>query len=185
MHNRLTNLLPTGRIRAVRREYFLRLAIVALSMLSLLIVAHALLLIPTYLFAREEAARIEANIAQGGGPTSQEEQEVQVRTQMLVATSIELAELASQPTASTAIRSVLGVPHPGVRITGFTFTAPQAEDAARLQVTGIANSRDQLRQYASALEQLPFVAQADLPISAYAKETDISFTITLSGTLIP
>jgi len=185
MRSQLTNLLPVSRIRGVRRAYFLRLAVITLILLSLLVIGHALLLIPTYLYAREQAAQDQAQITQSGGATSAEEQEVKERTQILVTTGNELAGIASQPTASAAIRSVLNVPHPGVQIIGFTFTAPQGEKAGQLGVTGVAGSRDQLRQYTTALGQLPFVAQADLPISAYAKENDIPFTITLSGPLIP
>jgi hypothetical protein len=32
---------------------------------------------------------------------------------------------------------------------------------------------------------LPYVAKADLPISSFAKETDIPFSITLTGSLTP
>lgn len=186
MHNRLTNLLPEMSARSLRRQYFLRLIAVALGMLTLLIIAHAFLLVPTYLYARDQAAQSRAALAaQGGGTESLEEKEVQVRTKTLASTTAALAALDALPTASAAIRNVLATPHPGVMLTGFTFSAPQAKQAAKLGVTGIAASRDQLQQYVTALSQLPFVDTADLPISAYAKERDIPFTVTISGTLMP
>ncbi len=54
-----------------------------------------------------------------------------------------------------------------------------------MTVSGMAATRDALRQYATALGGLPYVSKADLPISAYAKDSDITFTITLTGTLTP
>jgi len=49
----------------------------------------------------------------------------------------------------------------------------------------VADNRETLRQYLGVLDALPQVAKAELPISAYAKEKDIGFTITLTGTLEP
>jgi hypothetical protein len=185
MPNRLTNLLPSGHVRSVRRQYFMRLATVGMLMLALLIAMQAILLVPTYLYARTQVAQNTATLAASGEGGSVEEQEFQTRSQELARISGDLAGLTQLPSASNAIRSVLAVPHPGVALSGFTFSAPKGEAPARLDVSGIAASRDTLRQYAAALSALPFVTNADLPISAYAKERDISFTITLSGSLMP
>ncbi len=49
----------------------------------------------------------------------------------------------------------------------------------------MAQTRDALRGYVEALNQLPYVSKADLPISAYAKESAIPFMVTLTGSLQP
>ena len=68
----LTDLLPSDAARAVRRDYFLRLACVAAAMLALLLIAHGLLLIPTYEYLKREVAERSARSAQnvGGAPGS-------------------------------------------------------------------------------------------------------------------
>lgn len=183
----LTNLLPEARKRKFRRRYFLRLATVLLILLSLLTLLHGVLLLPTYLYAYNEVTRSKAELAlRQASEDAAGEIELTARQAKLVAISADLGQLASTPAASTLLRNLLVVPRPGIALTGFTFTAPSGTGTvARMQVTGVAGSRDALRQYARALGQLPFVTSADLPISAYAKETNINFTITLSGTLQP
>lgn len=185
MRNQLTNLLPLQRVRSLRRQYFMRLFAVALIMAAALAIAHALLLIPTFLYARNVVAQGQAVLDEQGMAQSTEEQEAKARGAQLKQTAASLTTLGTLPTASAAVRSIIAVPHPGIALSGFTFTAPQGENAARLGISGSADSRDALRQYVTAVSALPFVTTADLPISAYAQERDIPFTITLTGTLIP
>jgi hypothetical protein len=51
-----------------------------------------------------------------------------------------------------------------------------------LSVSGIAVTRGALRAYQLALQSAPFAVAANLPVSAYAKDTDIAFTITVTLT---
>ncbi|MEA2701798.1 MAG: hypothetical protein QOE22_507 [Candidatus Parcubacteria bacterium] len=187
MPSELTNLLPEARKRRFRRQYFLRLGTVTFLLLVLLALLHAALLLPTYLYARGEVARAEAGLATfNAAGDAAGEAEVVARQARLKAATGNLSRLGTAPAASAPLRAVLAVPRPGIALTGFTFAAPASANAtARMQVSGVAASRDALRQYVAALGALPFVTGADLPISAYAKETDIEFTITLAGTLRP
>ncbi len=57
MYPELTNLLPTSRIRADRQGYFMRLAVVAVLLLSGVVLAHAILLLPTYIYTVSDGAR--------------------------------------------------------------------------------------------------------------------------------
>ena len=83
------------------------------------------------------------------------------------------------------MRAIIAIGHPGVTITGVSFARGQAVDTHRLSITGKAVSREALRSYASALGSLSYVRTVDLPISAYAKESNIDFSLTLIGTLTP
>ena len=187
MSNELTNLLPEFRKRSFRRQYFLRLGTATLVALEFLVLLHGILLLPTYLYARNEVARGTAALAAlNASADTAGEAALAARKETLNATATNLSKLKDAPTASAALRAALAVPRTGITLNGFTFTAPAAANTpARMQLTGVAASRDTLRQYAAALGTLPFVTNADLPISAYAQETDIDFTITLSGTLRP
>lgn len=171
----------------MRRTYFLRLATVALALVVFVVVLNALLLVPTYLYAQGEVERERAELAAADASAqSSEETEVRTRTALLGTTASYLTRIESATAATAALRAVLAVPHEGIALRGFIFTAPKAADAkARMDVNGVAASRDALRRYAAALAALPFVDDAELPISAYAKEREISFTITLTGSLKP
>lgn len=187
MSTELSNLLPAKQQRALRHHYFFRLATVTLLALAALVVAHGLLLLPTYLYSEDRSNYARAQLATlEGSLESAEEELVKARSAQFTKAVERLTQLDAHPVASAVIRAVLAVPRPGITLTGFTVTAPTAQNSyARMQVSGTAASRDDLRAYTSSLGTLPFVTTADLPISAYAKENAIPFTITLTGTLLP
>ena len=182
----LTNLLPPERIRATRRGYFFRFGIVALFVLAGVVLMSGALILPSYFFARQQAAEKQAEVDRlTARLAGSEEQAVQARVKALTASAERLASLKDSPKASTAIASLVRLPRPGIRITGFAYAAPMPGGTPRMTVSGVADDRDALRRYVSLLGSQPFVESADLPISAYAKEASIDFTITLTGSLMP
>ncbi len=180
------NLLPPEKKRAFRRGYFLRLATTAVFLLAALVVVHGVLLLPSSIYltmirdARErELAAVEKSVAADTSVMS-------MRLAKLKQDAVYLSRLGEAPTASAAVQAVLLIPRQGIRITSMTF-APSTADAADgvMTITGVSATREALRSYNLALSNAPFVSKADLPISAYAAEANIEFTITLTGTLKP
>lgn len=186
MYRELTNLLPASRGKANRAAYFFRLGTVGVLMLSLVVVLSAVLLTPTYLYLAQRVSANQARIAHlDSALASSEEQEVNARLEQLAKDAGHLAELAKRASASNAIRAVLAVSRPGIVLSGFTFTVGKEGEEHKMTVSGLSSSREALRRYDQALSDLPFVTSAELPISAYAAESNIPFTITLTGTLLP
>ena len=182
----LTNLLPPERARGLRQLYFFRLATVAMLVLSGTAIIHGVLLLPSFLYAKQQVKEKETILASLTATLAgSEERQVSARVNKLTQDATYLARLKERPAASTAVAAFLEVPRTGVRMTGFTFTGPEEGKEARMTVSGIAASRESLRRFEQALSAEPYVTSTDLPISAYAKESDIDFTITLSGTLLP
>lgn len=186
MHRELTNLLPSDKSRAFRREYFLRLATVSLLLLTAVIVLHGLLLAPSYLYFNEQIAAKQAQLAQLSASLSQgEEQGVAARLTRIESDTQYLKQLETRPQATQSLAAVLSVPRPGISLTRFAFTASDKPGVSTLTLSGIAASRDSLQRYTGALGALPFVSNANLPISTYAQETELPFLITLTGTMTP
>lgn len=184
MSSELTNLLPDERIRAFRRDYFFKLGTVAALVVVAAIGIHAALLTPSYLYLHETASLARARLAQLTNTLAgSEEAEMQTRLTRLKSDSERLLALSSSPSATGIIRALLAVPHAGITITALSFKSPSPE--GRLTITGMAKTRESLRQYHLALSSLAFAKSAELPLSAYAKESDIPFTITLTGPLTP
>lgn len=180
------NLLPRDRQRALAREYLFRAATVALALLAALVVVHGVLLFPTYLSVLQETSERSHELAARQAALNAANQgEVGARINALTATAKKLSELGERSTASSALALVLAVPRQGIALSAFTFSPAAAKDEARMIVSGNAPSRDALRRYRESLAALPFVSKADLPISAYAQESDIEFAITLTGTFLP
>ncbi|CAN5714075.1 hypothetical protein BH11PAT2_BH11PAT2_09010 [soil metagenome] len=187
MYPELTNLLPASFIRDLRQGYFVRVVTVAIFLAVFLVFVHGLLLVPSYLYASSRVAseQKELDTITNSLQTSQEK-EASVRIGALRTNVSYLGRLSSLPIASAAVRSLLAVPRNGIRLGGFTFTAPEAAGSpGTMTLTGVATTRDTLRQYTLSLQGVSFITSVDLPISAYAKESDIPFTITLKGSLTP
>jgi len=184
MYPELTNLLQRSYVRQLRHSYFLRLLTLGVIMAVLLLVIHALLLVPSYLYAstRLAAENRQLDAIANSTQTAQEKQ-VKTRFAALSTDATYLSRLSSMPTGSGAIRALISIPSPGVRISSFSYAAPKTAGAdASMIVSGTADTRDALRAYTVALGALPYVKNVDLPISAYAQDSNINFTLTVTGT---
>ncbi len=186
MLSSLTNLLPADRARVIKRLYFVRLATVSILMLSIVGGVTTLLLLPSYLYLHQEVLdrkgeldRITTRLA------GSQESGTAARMTALKKDVEGLTTLSTTPAGTTAFVALLNVARPGIVIRGLTYTAPVNGGLARITLSGTAGTRESLRRYILALSNLPYVSKADLPISAYAQETDIDFTATLTGVFIP
>jgi hypothetical protein len=182
MQNEHTNLLPEDRQRSLRHGYFIRLVVVAIIFLIALTCAAAVLLIPTYVFLTESAGAKETHLANIESTISSPDESVlSARLAALSDDSNILGMLASSSSVSATIRSVLAVSRPGITLSGFSYApSVDSKNSNGMTVSGIAKTRDALRNYQLALQSAPFATAADLPVSVYAKDTDIAFTITIT-----
>ncbi len=177
------NLLPAPRARAARRTYFVRVGIVSIWALALLLVIHVLLDIPTYFYLQTQESLRQETLSTLSQKIAHESPVL--ATSAIIALNQKaqyLATLADKPHASRAVRLLLSVPRRGISLTGITYTAPTKEHArATVLLTGFAQTRDSLRAYQLALQNAPFVETASLPVGVYAKDTNIGFTMNLTG----
>ncbi len=178
MHNERTNLLPPERQRALSRDYLMRLGVITAILLTVLVFAAILLSIPTYMFLAKSMDTKEKHLAHiESAFSSAEEKALSARLAALSGDAALLIALGKTPSASATIRNALAVAHTGVTLSGFTYTPAAPKVPATLKISGNAATRDVLRGYQIALSSAPFAASADLPVSTYAKDTNISFTI--------
>lgn len=178
MRNERINLLPWDRQLAVRREYVIRILVVALIFINVLIVAAGVLLLPTYALLteninikKERLASIEST------SVSANEAAISARLEALSANITMLTKLEKEQTMSALLRKILAVPHLGVALSGFSFSPKNEKGIRSLSISGVAKTRDDLRSYQLALSSISFVRAANLPVSVYAKDSDIDFTI--------
>lgn len=181
MHNTLTNLLPQERQRLLTREYLFRLGVVVATLCIILVLAAGLLLVPTYVFLTGNASAKEKHLLDIKSTlASADEVVLSARLAALSSDATTLLALASKQSPSSMLRAVLGVSRPGIALTGFIFTPAKDGTPTTLALSGIAATRDALRGYQLALQGAPFARSAELPVSAYAKDANIVFTITLT-----
>lgn len=181
MDNEITNLLPQERQRTLSREYILRLSTVSALLATVLAVVAGLLLLPTYVFLTQSAATKQAHLASIQSVLSaSNEIELSARLAALSNAATILAALGRAPLASTVLRATLAVPHPGVKLSGLTYTPAASDSHGTIAISGVAATREALRTYQLALQSDPFASVADVPVSAYAKDADIGFVITVT-----
>ena len=179
----LTNLLPPSGTRRIRHGYLLRLLTVALLLGTFVAFVHGLLLLPSHLHASAEVReRTEERARLAQEAETPEGRAAQARIASLEEDIEHLGRLGAAPAASEALEAVLAVPRGGIQIQGIAYTAPaSATSTGRMVLSGTAATRESLRAYAGSLEEADGIDEAELPISAYAKESAIPFTITLTG----
>jgi hypothetical protein len=188
MSHNLTNLLPPDRARQLRKEYLVRLVTVSALFLTLLVMVGVLLLVPSYHSLQSMKAEKQATLTALGGSAKVKNQNESVSAELSHTVSY-LGGLDSSATASAVVRAVLLIPREDVTLSSITFSAPSAagvaKSSAKMTLSGTAATREALRAYDLALSSAPFVSNVDLPISAYAKESNIAFTLTLTGSFKP
>lgn len=181
MHSDLIDLLPLERQNALAHEYLLRLGVVSLTFVTLLTLAAAVLLVPTYVLLSESArakeahlATIESTFSSAAGAT------FSTRLAKLSDNAAILSALARAPSASATLRATLAVARPGIMLSSLAYTPALGAGSGKLVLSGTAVTRDALRSYQLVLSSAPFAAAANLPVSAYAKDSNIAFSITVT-----
>jgi len=178
MDNERTDLLPPERQQALSREYFLRIAVVASLLISVLTAIAALLLLPTYLFLAQNAETKNTHLASIEAILSTaDERALSAHLAALSSDASALLALGENASVSAIMQSALTISRPGVTLSGFVYAPAAGKLPGKLTITGVALTRDALRTYQLALQGAPFAIAADLPVSAYAKDADIGFTI--------
>ncbi|MGB4076835.1 MAG: hypothetical protein WBK28_04000 [Minisyncoccia bacterium] len=186
MVTELTNLLPAERLRDFRRGYFLRLLVLTSILTTVLILSHGALLLPSYFYVSEEASIARARLAEmSSALSSAEEETMSARLTALAADTERLKSFSHSPRASSLVRTLLALPREGVTLSRMSYVPAKKDADGRLVLAGVAKNREFLQRFHQTLSAQPFVTKAELPLSAYAQETDIDFTITLSGPLSP
>lgn len=181
MRDDRTNLLPPERRVALRRDYLVRLGIVAALLAAVLVFAASALLIPTYVFLSKSEAAEQSRLASLEAAVPQKDESAVEGALAALSTNVKILDaLAPVRSPSTLVRSLLAIPHAGVALSGFTYASASGKQPETFTVSGQAQTRDALRTYQLALQNAPFISSASLPVSAYAKDTDIPFDIILT-----
>lgn len=176
---KVINLLPPERSLALTREYYVRLATLAALAAAFLAGAAMLLMLPTYYYLTTALAVKRVDLVERAAPP-EETGEYAAQEAALVSRIALVESTQANSSASTLVRAVLAVPHVDVRVLNLNYTPKLAEKPGTLLVSGVADSREALRAYQNALQGAAFAVTAELPVAAYAKDTNIPFTITVT-----
>lgn len=179
----LVNFLPRERVDAFRRMYTIRMLCVVAIGVTFVTTIHVALITPTYIYIHKEyETRKSKHAVLISTQARNGHEEISKRLDTLSAGVARLQEFLAPVRTSDVIRALLQVPHPKVQLHGIHVAVPAVQGGqTQIQISGVASSREALRTYHLALLQWSFVQSADLPLSVYAKESDIPFSISIAG----
>lgn len=177
----MANLLPQESQKNIRREYRLRLAVVAAFMLLTVIVFAGVLLVPSFLLSSVKAKESEARLAISHKAETQNlGKEIEVVIRKTNADVALLSENGKQTfSVGGFIEHLLQTKPDTIAITGIFYEKAKDGVLDKVSLRGIAANRKALSAYVSSLEADNYFAEAVLPVSHFVQEKDIDFAISL------
>jgi len=182
MTDETINILPEKRRQQEAQAYFVRLGILFLVLVTAITIIAGILLLPTYAYVTQNLRAKQEYAASLAPNEATNTPDISARINVLARKVAVLTPLASNTSASKAVRMLLAVPRPGVTLQNINFTLGAGAKPSVLLVSGIASTRSGLQAYQQALEQAPFVRAAEVPVSVFAKDAQVPFTITVTLT---
>lgn len=172
------SLLPEEYKKKMHMEYKIRLTIVGLVGLLVLVVISGVFIFPTYLRVSTEnnlslmqKQAIERQITEQTGQNAGED----IKS---VKQNMNIASL-DQRSVILAIDAVLKAQSKDIKLTNFSYT--YNSKASTLAINGISANRQSLQLFQKNLSSDSIFSSAELPLSNYAKDSDIPFSINLVG----
>lgn len=175
------NLLPKAEKECIRREYRIRLAIVALWFsLATLLIASVLLLPSLLLSSAKEKAVMRRFTAVS---TSVERGSAEKLADVLEETQSRLALFRRKAPVMylhELLMRMASLKTNRVSFTNISFTGGES-GKREVAIAGVAKDRAGLLSFVKSLERADFFEKVDVPISNYAKDTDIAFSLRAGG----
>lgn len=172
-------LLPTTEKTIIRREYYVRITIVACFVVSLAIISGIIALIPAYIYARNEEKGSLATISElkkGEDASGRVAIQAELKSDQLLLSDV--AANASRPRVSALIGEIVSA-RGNVKISAMDLSAISTSTALIL-IQGVAPTRNALLSFKGRLESLRGGAQTELPISELAASSNVRFSMRLS-----
>lgn len=174
----MLNLLPKDQKNKIAREYRVRFWVVALALALAGEVISLVLLFPSYLTVQtqikildSESASIKAqNLSAETSKLSEDVRQANNYLNIFAATSSPVGVVS-------AFQNIVDVRDKTVRIGSFFYKAVNGRQ--QVVISGNANSRQSLLDFAKKLKNQPGVVSADLPVSDFAKAQNIDFSINI------
>lgn len=175
----MINLIPPSAQEQVKREYWVRVISVWMTLIATGCVVVAVLNIPVYVLVRSQldAFLVEYKQANLESESFKESEQAVIQANQVAAL---LAQHDDTQLLSGIVDELDALTGQGIRITDFTISRSMEGGLAPITIKGTAASRLDLTNFRDAIESHPLFSNAELPLSNLAKDRDIEFTITIT-----
>ena len=176
----MLELLPKNQKKALKREYFRRILVVALLLLSAVGASSLVSLSPSYFLSLEKEKIVAKKFEEieKSRKTTMDDKEFQFDIKNLK----EMVDLLNPSekiiSIGDFIANIVNNKNYGIKIYGITANYYK-KDKYQIIVNGNATSRDMLKSFVENLQGNGLFENIDLPISNFTKIANIDFNITL------
>lgn len=176
----MNNFLPNLEKKELRKEYLLRLVIVACGGISVVVFSTIIFLLPAYIGSNALKVQVQQafnTIVQKG--VTIETQETEAKVKSLNELLNRFADGLQRPKPSQTLQFIESIRVPGISLSTVEFTY-SASSTMDIKIIGEAVTRDALIAYKKKIENSGVAQKIDLPVSDLAKSKDIAFTIKIT-----
>jgi hypothetical protein len=174
----MINLLPPDGKKALRTEYYLRVATTYSFLVGIALAITAALLLPTYFYVRFQSAALSASAAAEG-----REAETFAAIERAVTEANALSELYNESPRyvplSEIVAELTSLSGRGVTLQSFTL-GRSGETFPTFTIVGTAENRNALVEFRNRVEAHEYFASVDLPLSTLARDVNIPFQVNVT-----
>lgn len=183
----MINLIPNQEKKKMVRQFYYRLVILFLAMLSVSFFIATLALLPAYFFSSSKykiaSGKLDMQKAESA-PLFDKETEAIIKDINNKLNLIENAQKNKFLVSEKIINAILSKKISSIKITQISYEnnaiGKSPEEAGRkVSISGTAPSRETLLSFRKALEDSSDFKSVDLPISNFIKGSDIQFYLSL------
>ena len=174
-------LFPEKNKKDLKKELKLRILLVCLVFAGLIVVSLVVFMVPAYIAASIRAQYLDARRISLASTNASED----IKNSLAEMSGAEAKISILQPDTAGAppsdvVGGVLSAQISAVRIQEISYSSGQGGTAA-VQVSGIADERESLLSFVDNLKDQFKSAAVSLPVSSFAKDRDINFSISITG----
>lgn len=177
----MINLIPNQEKKKMARDFYYRLTVIFILMLSTVVFIAALALLPAYLLSNSKKnialQRLELQKAETAPFFNEETREIIKQTNKKL-DIIETAQNGKFPVSEKVISAVLKEKISSIKIVQISYENNTVE-GKKIRISGTAPSRDVLLLFRKTLESSEAFKSVDLPISNFVKGSNIQFYMSL------
>lgn len=174
----MINLIPPTAQKEVKREYWLRVVTVWMTLLGIAFSAAVVLYIPTYVLIQSQLVSYTQEFEQ-----IHTENQAFTEAKETITESNEIATALGArsllPSYTAVIEHLESSAGEGIVLLGYDFVADE-DTLSAIEVTGTAATRASLTEFSQILQDDAYFSEVDLPLAQLAQDRDIAFTLTLT-----
>lgn len=170
------NLLPALEKKRNQREYWLRLSVTSFVVLGVVFVFGALMILPSYFLVEGKRSSLlrGADTFNGGDDVLSTAQQIEEMTRQMA----HAEELPISGDIARHMEQIIEVRPGGVTLSSLFFQKQAGE--RRFTISGVAQTRESLASYTTALQEIDAFSKVAVPISNFAQNRNISFSMSIT-----